>query len=180
MPASWHWQLQRSVRLAGCDRKTVRKFLARGAEEPRGKRRRRRGAGVLSPYEEYLSSRIESHPGLSGCRLYRDIAEMGYADGYTTVTNYLRQIRAASPPPFKRSQPPLMNKSRQRYRVCSVTPASRDSETIESSRRTALNAQRRRCSALRSFFLPMTFPPLFDIGNNIPILFLVQLTPVKT
>ena len=94
--------ISRIARLAGCDRKTVRKYLARGAEEPHGQRRRRRGAGVLSPYEEYLSSRIKSHPGLSGRRLYRDIAEMGYAGGYTTVTNYLRKIRAASPPPFER------------------------------------------------------------------------------
>ena len=94
--------ISKIARMSGCDRKTVRKYLARGVEEPRAQSRRRRGAGVLSPYEEYLSARIKEHPGLSGRRLHREIAAMGYAGGYTTVTNYLRKIRAAVPAPFER------------------------------------------------------------------------------
>ena len=84
------------------DRKTVRKYLERGEEAPHVQRRTRRGPGVLSQYEEYLSSRIQAYPGLSGRRLYREIMDMGYEGGYTTVTNYLRKVRAVSPAPFER------------------------------------------------------------------------------
>ena len=81
--------ISKIARLTGCDRKTVRKYLARDAEVPRGERRRRRGPSVLSPCKEYLSAHINSHSGLLGCRLYRDIMEMGYLGVYTTVTDQL-------------------------------------------------------------------------------------------
>ena len=79
----------------GLDRKTVRKYLEQGLQSahygPREPRPR-----LLDPYEDYLRKRIAEHEGLSGRRLWRDIADLGYAGGYTAVTDFLREVR---PPP---------------------------------------------------------------------------------
>ena len=79
----------------------MRKYLQRGlvgpAYGPRAPRPRR-----LEPYEAYLRERIEACAGLSGRRLYRELRVLGYRGGYTAVTDYLRRIRPALPPPFER------------------------------------------------------------------------------
>ena len=96
--------ISRIARELGCDRKTVRKYLARGTEVPRAKSRRRRGPGVLTDqHKEYLSSRIKAYPGLSGSRLYRELVEKtDYVGSYPTVTNYLRKVRTVSPARYER------------------------------------------------------------------------------
>ena len=84
----------------GIDRKTVRKYLARGLEAPvygpRQPRPRR-----IDPFIPYLRARVEAWPGLTGRRLWRELKERGYQGGYTAVTDALRELRPPAAPPSK-------------------------------------------------------------------------------
>jgi len=88
------------ARQLGLDRKTVRKYIARGLEPPAYKpcppRERR-----LDAFAGYLRERVAAYPALTGSRLWREIKELGYAGGYTAVTDYLRDVRPAEPAPFE-------------------------------------------------------------------------------
>jgi transposase len=84
----------------GIDRKTVRKYLARGLEVPvygpRQPRPRR-----IDPFVPYLRARVEAWPGLTGRRLWRELKERGYQGGYTAVTDALRELRPPPTPVFE-------------------------------------------------------------------------------
>ena len=88
------------ARRTGLDRKTVRKYLDKGMESARYGPRRPRPR-LLGPYEDYIRGRVADHPELSGRRLMREIAALGYAGGYSTVTDFLRKARPA-PAGFER------------------------------------------------------------------------------
>lgn len=51
---------------------------------------------------KYLRERVTQYPDLSGRRLMREISEMGYDGGYTTVKAYLRDIRPPARTQFER------------------------------------------------------------------------------
>jgi transposase len=88
------------ARRVGLDRKTVRRYIARGLEPPvYGPRKPK--TTLLQPFERYLRERIASVPQLSGRRLHRELRELGYAGGYTMVTDFLREIRPAPAPAFE-------------------------------------------------------------------------------
>ena len=89
------------ARKTGLDRKTVRKYLARGLEAPAYGPRAPRPR-LLEPYEDYLRERVTACEGLSGRRLHREIQALGYGGGYTAVTAFLREVRPAPPRPFAR------------------------------------------------------------------------------
>jgi len=84
----------------GIDRKTVRKYLARGLEPPvygpRQPRPRR-----IDPFVSYLRERVEAWPGLTGRRLFRELKERGYQGGYTAITDALRDLRPPTAPAFE-------------------------------------------------------------------------------
>lgn len=82
------------ARQVGIDRKTVRKYIARGLEVPTYGPRQPRDR-VLDPWLEYLKARLEAYPGLSAQRLLREISERGYAGGYSTVRDTVRALRPA-------------------------------------------------------------------------------------
>jgi transposase len=88
------------ARQLSLDRKTVRKYIARGLEPPtytpRPPRERR-----LAPFLAYLRERVAAYPALTGTRLWRELKERGYTGGYTAVTDYLRAVRPALPAPFE-------------------------------------------------------------------------------
>ena len=63
------------ARRTGLDRKTVRKYLEQGPQSARYGPREPRPR-LLDPYEDYLRKRIAEHEGLSGRRLWRDIADL--------------------------------------------------------------------------------------------------------
>jgi len=46
-------------------------------------------------------NRVGNFPGLTGSRLLREIKERGYGGGYTAVTDFLREIRPATPSSFE-------------------------------------------------------------------------------
>lgn len=89
------------ARKVGCDRKTVRKYLERGLEAPIYGPRQPHDR-LLDPYEGYLRERVLTFPDLSGARLLRDIRDMGYAGGYTAVTDFLREVRPPARTRFER------------------------------------------------------------------------------
>jgi transposase len=88
------------ARRTGVDRKTVRKYIARGLElpvyGPRSPRPRR-----ITAFEPYLRERVAAFPALSGRRLWREIRERGFAGDYTSVTAFLRTVRPAVAVPFE-------------------------------------------------------------------------------
>jgi hypothetical protein len=55
----------------------------------------------LEPFERYLRQRVAAYPGLTASRLLREIKELGYAGGYTAVTDLLREVRPSPVPPFE-------------------------------------------------------------------------------
>lgn len=85
----------------GLDRKTVRKYIARGLDAPAYGPRRPRER-LIEPFEVYLRERIAGFPDLSGKRLLREIRERGYKGGYTAVTDFLREARPPRQAAFER------------------------------------------------------------------------------
>lgn len=66
------------ARQTGIDRKTVRKYIARGLEMPTYGPRQPRDC-LLDSWLDYLRARLEAYPGLSARRLLREISERGYS-----------------------------------------------------------------------------------------------------
>lgn len=89
------------ARQTGLDRKTVRKYLARGLEAPEYKPRAPR-ARIIEPYEAYLQERLTLFPDLTARRLMREIRERGYEGGYTAVKTFVREIRPPKQTQFER------------------------------------------------------------------------------
>ena len=88
------------ARQLGLDRKTVRRHLERGLEPPAYGPRAPRPT-LIAPFEDYLAARVAAYPELSGKRLLREVREMGYAGGYTRLTDFLREVRPPSRPVFE-------------------------------------------------------------------------------
>ena len=70
----------------------MRRHLEHGMEAARYGPRQPRPR-LIDPYADYLRQRIAAFPALSGRRLCREIAALGYAGGYTAVTDFLREVR---------------------------------------------------------------------------------------
>lgn len=82
------------ARQTGVDRKTVRKYIARGLEPPcYGPRQPRPRA--IDKHVDYLKSRLSAYPGLTAKRLLREIASRGYRGGYSMVRDEVRALRPA-------------------------------------------------------------------------------------
>ncbi|MFL5334661.1 MAG: IS21 family transposase [Geminicoccaceae bacterium] len=89
------------ARRTGHDRKTIHKYIERGMEPPAYKPREP-GPSLISPFEAFLRERVGRFPDLTGRRLWREIRELGFTGAYSTVTEFLRGVRPAEPPPFER------------------------------------------------------------------------------
>ncbi len=85
------------ARRTGNDRKTIRKYLDRGLEPPAYKPREP-GPSLIRPFEAFLRERVSRFPDLTGQRLWREIRELGFTGGYSTVTEFLRDVRPAAEP----------------------------------------------------------------------------------
>ena len=79
-------------RRTGFDRKTVRKYIKQGLTAPTYSARPPRPT-VIDPFAHYLSERVATFPEMTGRRLLREIQEMGFTGGYTSVKSYLRDVR---------------------------------------------------------------------------------------
>ena len=95
-----HWQgltVTEIARRLGLDRKTVRRYVAKGLEPPDYGPRVRRPKGV-DPFLPYLRERLAAYPGLTAVRLWRELRERGFPGGYTAVK---RAVHALRPDPVK-------------------------------------------------------------------------------
>src|SRR5919112_2308230 len=88
-------------RRTGHDRKTVRKYIERGLEPPAYKPREPAPSPLVS-FEAFLRERVGRFPELTGRRLWREVRELGFTGGYSTVTDFLRTVRPPAEPPFER------------------------------------------------------------------------------
>ena len=88
------------ARRVGLDRKTVRRYIARGLEPPVYGPRKPRTTQLLR-FERYLRERVAACPRLTGRRLHRELRDLGYTGGYTILTEFLRGIRPAAAPEFE-------------------------------------------------------------------------------
>ena len=89
------------ARRTGLDRKTIRKYIARGLEAPAYTARPVRPT-LLTPFEPYLRERLQAFPDLSARRLLRELKERGYTGGYTILKAVVRAIRPTPSPSFER------------------------------------------------------------------------------
>ncbi len=89
------------ARRTGLDRKTIRKYIARGLEPPAYTPRPPQPT-LVGPFEPYLRERLQSFPELSGRRLLREIRELGYTGGYTVLKDFLRTVRPKAVARFER------------------------------------------------------------------------------
>jgi transposase len=80
------------ARRTGLDRKTVRRYIDQGLELPTYGPRAPRGS-VIDPYREYLAQRLAQWPELTARRLLREIRDLGYSGGYTTVKDAVQTLR---------------------------------------------------------------------------------------
>lgn len=86
----------------GITDKTVRKALQAKEYGRYGKAERRRRASKLDPYQGDIAYLLEQYPGLSGERIFEELAKLGYAGGKTILKDYLRKIRPAKKEVFLR------------------------------------------------------------------------------
>ncbi|RYI35779.1 MAG: IS21 family transposase [Acetobacteraceae bacterium] len=89
------------ARRTGHDRKTIRTYIARGLEPPAYKPREP-VPSPLAPFEAFLRERVGRFPDLTGRRLWREVRDLGFAGGYSTVTDFLRMVRPPVEPAFER------------------------------------------------------------------------------
>jgi len=84
----------------GLDRKTIRKYIARGVEPPQYGPRQSRPR-LIAPYEGYVRERLAAFPELSIPRLLREIRPLGYAGGRTALGDFVREVRPLVVPGFE-------------------------------------------------------------------------------
>ena len=117
------------ARALGVDRKTVRRYIARGLELPvYGPRKPRQR--LLDLFVVYLRERVTAYPGLTARRLWRELRERGYTGGYTAVTDVLRDLRPSLLPGFEvRFETPPGDQAQVDFAQFQVTFADEPSET---------------------------------------------------
>lgn len=84
----------------GLDRKTIRKYIARGVEAPQYGPRAPRPR-IMAPFEAYVRERVAAYPELSIPRLLREIRELGYRGGHTMLGDFVREVRPVAVPGFE-------------------------------------------------------------------------------
>ena len=89
------------ARRTGFDRKTVRRYVARGLEPPAYTPRPPRPT-LLDAHHAYLRERVAAYPELRASRLLRELRGLGYRGGYTQLTDFLRTVRPHVPASFER------------------------------------------------------------------------------
>jgi transposase len=88
------------ARQLGIDRKTVRKYIARGLEPPVYGPRAPRPKGT-DAFLPYLRERLAAYPGLTAVRLWRELRERSYGGGYTAVKRAVQGLRPDPVHPFE-------------------------------------------------------------------------------
>jgi len=88
------------ARRLGIDRKTVRKYIARGLEPPSYRKVPGRPRGT-DAFMAYLRERLAAYPALTAVRLLRELRERGFVGGYSAVKRAVQEIRPDQPQRFE-------------------------------------------------------------------------------
>src|SRR3954465_3230199 len=80
------------ARRTGLHRETVRKYVERGLEAPAYGPRLPRPTKLM-PFERFLRERIAAFSELTGKRLHREIADLGYGGGHPRGKQFPRALR---------------------------------------------------------------------------------------
>ncbi len=81
------WKVSAIARHTGRDPKTVRKYLARTAAEPR-----ERAPSCLEPFRGYLTARFEEDKHVDGRVLFRELVAAGFDRSYLTLVREIRRL----------------------------------------------------------------------------------------
>jgi transposase len=88
------------ARRMSLDRKTVRKYIARGLDPPcYGPRAPR--AQKIDAFVPFLRDRLSAFPQLTAVRLLRELQPLGFTGSYTTLKDAIRELRPAPPLRFE-------------------------------------------------------------------------------
>jgi transposase len=88
------------ARRPGIDRKTVRKYIARGLEPPSYRRQPRRPR-CTDAFLPCLRERLAAYPALTAVRLWRELRERDFTGGYTAVKCVVHDIQPNPPRTFE-------------------------------------------------------------------------------
>jgi transposase len=88
------------ARQLGIDRKTVRRYIARGMEPPCYRPAPRR-ARCTDGFLPYLRDRLAAYPGLTAVRLLREVQERGFTGSYTALKRAVQELRPDTGRPFE-------------------------------------------------------------------------------
>lgn len=88
--------IRQIARECGVARKTVRRYVRRMRDGGDGPPRyvRQPKPGILAPYTDYLTARVEALPALPATVLLREIRAQGYRGEITTLKDFVRPLRA--------------------------------------------------------------------------------------
>ncbi len=91
------------ARLAGLDRKTVRKYIPAAECPEQAPRSRARQGSILDPFKPHRLRRW-NEGGRTGRMRWRELRQVGYSGGFTLVNDFLPQLRHAQgiPPRTRR------------------------------------------------------------------------------
>jgi len=79
------------ARRVGLDRKTVRKYIMAGSDQPKYSPRPQKPS-VLDPFKDHVKHRLEEYD-LSSVRLLEELQSMGYTGGYTILKDFTRPLK---------------------------------------------------------------------------------------
>jgi len=96
LQAQEHLSVMQIARALQLDYRTVAKWLKAPRYHPRQSAAR---TSLLDPYKAQLIQWLEHHP-YTAQQCYQRLREMGYAGGYSILTDYIRKIRPVRKPAF--------------------------------------------------------------------------------
>jgi transposase len=100
----WNQQTpeRRIAKALGISRRTVSRVLdahkqsrSGQSDENEGKLKR---PGFLDPYADRIAALLERYPEMTGVRIHEELARHGFKGSYSTVRDYLQQVRPPAPP----------------------------------------------------------------------------------
>ncbi len=105
------------ARTMGISRNTVKRHVEK--EHPPCYQRSEPYPSILTPYEEFLTQRLEACPTLTAERLHRELHEQGYSGSNETVARFVRTRRPdQAPQAYERFETPLGRQAQVDWGEC--------------------------------------------------------------
>ena len=95
---------RRIAKTIGVSRKSVDRVIdehehARTGTLPSGKRQPK---SVLDPFQDRITALVARYPNITAVRLHQELSTLGFQGAYSTVRDYLRQLRPPDTKPVRR------------------------------------------------------------------------------